>query len=868
MTVPVSVSRLAITAALIAAFVCAPDKVMAQNVAPSSVPATPPEVPGERDDEVLPEPPPQEPAAQDTDALFRQVFGRDRPAVAAGDYAVVIDTVYVGDYRIDPQTNGGSISSDFVGQVLSPITIGETREKLRSMVDDPVVSFDQLRELGLSIEFDPAQLALRISIPPGQRTVRELLLRTAGRRGASKLVQPADFSALLSVRGGVDYIFDSNTLDTGLHGFGAVIDAAINIKGFALEGQFIYDETRNRAWSRRDIRLTYDWIDELIRFEAGDLSVGRRPLQDTPRMAGLAAYREFPINPYRQIRPVSERGFELSAPARVEILVNGVPSKTLALDPGRYNLRDFPLVPSAANELELRVRYIDGRVETLYFSAFTDIDLLEPGLSDFAINVGLPYRDNDGARVYDNGNYNVLGYYRRGITPTFTAGINWEGDRYFDTIGAEATWASPFGSFLLNVATNIREPGPHTGRASLQYSWRDVDPDRGRSIDAQVILTGEDYRTLNQLFGGSLVSFSAQARAGQAFGRSLRAQIFGGYESGEEIGSRTFAGASISRQFDFGNVGLSGEYLRSANDEDAVVVRLSLSVPIGRGAVTGNYSTRDNAARLDYTRLGAIGVGSLGYAAGIERRDDFNRQFARATYLGNRFEASVDASRGQGAGGRRDLRSSLSFGTALVMADGTFAIGRPVSNSFAIVGLNSEAGDYRLAVEPRVSFGGTEKSYNAYSGLLGPAVVPTLTPYFDRSIQVEAPGAPVGTSLGGTVFSVRPGYRTGHKLVVGSGANAAAVGSLQLPDGAPLAFASGTVRRADRASDEEFPPVFTNRTGRFFVEGLEAGETYLLVFTIEGEIFEAQIVLPEEAIGIVRFNELIALANADTMTGD
>ena len=71
MTVPVSVSRLAITAALIAAFVCAPDKVMAQNVAPSSVPATPPEVPGERDDEVLPEPPPQEPAAQDTDALFR-----------------------------------------------------------------------------------------------------------------------------------------------------------------------------------------------------------------------------------------------------------------------------------------------------------------------------------------------------------------------------------------------------------------------------------------------------------------------------------------------------------------------------------------------------------------------------------------------------------------------------------------------------------------------------------------------------------------------------------------------------------------------------------------------------------------------------
>ena len=131
-----------------------------------------------------------------------------------------------------------------------------------------------------------------------------------------------------------------------------------------------------------------------------------------------------------------------------------------------------------------------------------DIELLEPGLVDFGFNAGVSYRDEDGRRVYDDGDYNVIGYVRKGLSPTLTAGLTWEGNRDFDTVGFDAVWASPIGSFAINSATNIRNPKPSSSRLALQYSWRDTDRARSRTIDAQVVMTGEDYQTLNRIFGG------------------------------------------------------------------------------------------------------------------------------------------------------------------------------------------------------------------------------------------------------------------------------------------------------------------------------------------------------------------------------
>ena len=38
----------------------------------------------------------------DPDALFRQVFGKERPTLSAGRYSVIVDQINVGEYDIVP----------------------------------------------------------------------------------------------------------------------------------------------------------------------------------------------------------------------------------------------------------------------------------------------------------------------------------------------------------------------------------------------------------------------------------------------------------------------------------------------------------------------------------------------------------------------------------------------------------------------------------------------------------------------------------------------------------------------------------------------------------------------------------------------
>ena len=796
----------------------------------------------------------------DPDVLFKELFGKDRPALVADDYAVLVDGVNVGDFAVDPSDGQmGTVEAQLVRAVLLSVAELEMAERLQPLLDQDKVTFEQLRAAGLDVEFDSYQLALRIGFPIDLRQAQQLRLRSARRRTDIQFVEQADISAYASFRAGIDLVEHSTTDPTGFSGLAGVFDIGANVGGIAAQARLRYDERRINPWSRGDVRLTYDDVDSLIRYELGDLSVGRRPFQIAPRIAGVSAFREFPIDPYRNVRPKSEQGFALEQPARVEVLLNGAPVRTYDLPAGRFNLQDFPLVPSAANDVELRITYATGEVEVIVFPAFYDIELLEPGLLDFAINLGVPFTDDNRGRVYDTGEYNVLGYARYGVSPVLTAGVNWEGNTKFNVVGGELVWASPLGSLAFNAGMNINDPGLRSGRAAVRYSWRDTDPLRGRAIDAQVFLTGADYQTLNQIFGGSLTRLSATARAGQIFGRRVRAQVFGGYEDLRGFGQNYYAGAGLSRQFFWGTVSLSADY-RWNQEGTGPGVQLSATIPLGRGIVSSSYTSERNAARIEYNRLAALGVGSFGYSGGLERRDDFDRQFARATYIGNRFEGSVDQARQAGRGGQSDIRTGVSLGSAVVMADGTFALSRPITNSFAIFEVEAGAADYQIAIEPRTGFGSSETRYTAFSGTLGPAVLPNLPPYFERTIEVAAPDAPVGTSLGGQVFSLKPGYRSGYRLKVGSAQNVSILATLLDPAGNPLSLAAGEARRVGADASEAAIPVFTNGSGRFFLEGVTAGSAYKVSLAIDGTDLAATISVPDEVVGLYRLETPVSLA--------
>ena len=802
------------------------------------------------------------------DEIYRDVFGRDRPAPAADIYPVLIDGINVGQTNIRPDSpdRDGSVDPEFVSNLLAPLTIEDTRIALEKLGQRTQVTFSELTEVGLEVEFDANNLALIIDIPLEARGIRNLNLRALGRRGDIEFVQQADVSAYLSGRAGIAFVEDSARLDEGFDRLVADFDLALNVKGVVLEADIRYDERRDRRWSRGDVRLTYDLVDSLIRTEAGDLSIGRRPYQAAPRIAGFAAYRNFGIDPYRNVRPVPDQLFELNEPSRVEVLINGIASRTFDLPSGRFSLRDFPLVPSAANNIELRITSASGRVSIVSFPAFYDLDLLQQGLLDFAANVGFPYRDENGYRRYDTSDHNIIGYARYGFTNTLTGGLSWQSNSDYYQLGADAVWASPVGTFGVNAATDISNPGLDSSQLTLQYRWRDSDRTRNRSIDGLINLTGRDYRTLDQLFSGNFIAKQARFRAGQNVGPNASAQLFGGYESLRDgLGESWFVGANYTRQFRFGSVSAGLEY-RDTNDRKGVVLQAALSIPFGQGSLNGSLTSEDNAARLEYNRFAPVGVGAFGFRASAERREGSDRQLMQATYVGNRFEASV-AQRADNYfsnSDRRDLRTEMTFGTALVMADGQFGVSRPVRNAFAIIAPRAGADQYQIAVEPRTGFGSNQTQYSAYSGTFGPAVVPQLPAYLNRSLQVDAPDAPSGISIGGQVFSIRPGYRSGYLLPVGDERNVTIVGNIVGSDGVPIAYAVGTSEPVVPSKESEPTQIFTNSTGRFLIEGAEAGKRYRITLDVEGQIHNLDIDVPAEFSGIFKLEQPLALNRKGT----
>lgn len=828
------------------------------------------------DPKEAPTPPPLAPekpvfdAESSADDIFKTVFGNARPIVSPGDYAVQIENIYIGDFPIRPAAGGtGSVSARFVEITLAPILTADLEARAIALAKGrDFVTFEELRELGLDVSFEDTQLLLKIGIPGNLRDVSDLYIRSARKNGEVERVPQSPVSAYLSARLGVTYVEDSpGGVDEGLYRTAADIDFAANFLGLVAEAQFRYDDRSTRTFRRGDVRLSYDDRNTLIRYELGDLTVGKRPFQLAPRIAGVSAYRQYSINPYLNIRPVSEQAFELERPARVEVLVNGVPSRTYNLNSGRYRLRDFPLVSSAANDIELVITYDSGQTERLSFPAFFDIDLLNPGLFDFAVNAGVPFRERDGLRVYDTHNYNLSAYGRYGVSPSLTVGANFEGDRYFSNVGAEILWATGLGTFAVNATTDARNIGLGASRMSIQYRWRDADPSRERMVDGVLIMSGKDYRSLNSILGGELLSTQARVRVSQKVSDRGRAQVYGSYERYRGVGEGYSVGAAYTHQMRFGSVAASVEY-RNTPDDRGIGVNLGITIPFGRSSVTATFDSKDNSARAFYANNGSNGIGSISTSAGIERRDGSDRQSGRISYIGNRFEASFEqiARDYFSDRGTRDLRSEFTVGSAIVMADGHFGLSRPVTNSFAIFDADKAAGGHQLKIEPRSGFGSAETTYSAESGALGPSVLSTLTPYFNRAIQVDSPDAPAGSSLGGQVFVLNPGYRSGTYVKIGSNRNVSIVGNLADRDGDPLGYASGEAflvggdddGKAAKAKPSTYVspdapiPLFSNASGRFFIEGVQAGKSYRIELDIDGKSVLRTIDVPKDADGMFR----------------
>src|SRR3546814_12741749 len=98
----------------------------------------------------------------------------------------------------------------------------------------------------------------------------------------------------------------------------------------------------------------------------------RRPPRST-RTDTLFPYTTlFRSQPYQSVRPTGRQSFFLRRPSTVEVMVNGQLMRRVRLDPGPYDLSDFP-TGYGANDVRLNIVDDTGKAEKLRFKDWKSV---------------------------------------------------------------------------------------------------------------------------------------------------------------------------------------------------------------------------------------------------------------------------------------------------------------------------------------------------------------------------------------------------------------------------------------------------------------------------------------------------------------
>ncbi len=749
-----------------------------------------------------------------------------------------------------------------LSSALAPIAI----KALDKSSDRDTLTTADFEKAGLTLTFDMGTLECVLTVPKALLKVRDLSL--ASSRTSKKYYEPSTLNGFANVSA-------STTQNQAKGDFAETqtntryrLDAVLNYRSMTLEleSQYKDDSNQEARYVREGSRLNIDFPSQGSRLVLGDMYNSGRILQDAVNVVGIGITRDFTLIPTRNARPAATQSFTLQRTSTVDVVLDGIIVQRLTLAAGNYNLNDIPLA-QGNNDIELIITDSSGREETIQFSVATGYDLLATGEWEYSLLAGVPSTSNYEGLEYDHDQAVIHGYLDVGLAPWLTLGIN--GQRLEDDhlgnvtqVGTSALVASSIGitELLLSYSDHtLYEDGIGARLAfdAILDQFENVRPQFNFIYD----YLSENYAGVGDIDTqqDSLNSTEHSLSTFLSFNLSpdYRLSLSGTYHLGHDSADDFW---SISPS-------LSGSWLgtpttwsvrlgyRDERDQsNDVTASVTISIPLSRATrLVTRYDSSNDRFLADLSYRNAIGnTGGVSAFASVEtERDTDVSADIGVNYTANRMQIIADHTTRYDdiSGSNRNHNTRLQVESAIAFSGNAVAVGRPVGDSFAIISAHDSLKENNIAIDPLRN----SEYARVHSDNMGNILVPDLVDYSEQLISFDVENLPPGYDLGEGVFAVKPGYKQGYQLQVGTDAALTVLGSLiDKRTQQPIPLMSGVAHPIDNPDiTHEF---FTNRAGMFAITGVQA-KTYKLILNTPDQD-EITIKLDDYEGVLIRLGEL------------
>lgn len=686
---------------------------------------------------------------------------------------------------------------------------------------------------GIALDYDPEQLAVLVLRIDPTRRVPESLFRGGTPDPAER--GPEDFSAYLNTSMALQRRESTGDIDKP----SIFLNGAMRYRGLVFEADVQGRDDRftdTYEVDRRYARFVYDQPEQYRRWVLGDLSPETRGRQGFVELGGLGVARQKRrFESFRNNVLTGARQIVLQENSVVRVLRNGVFVREFRLDPGQYDVSNLPLT-TGSNDIQLEIEGQSGRRESVAYNAYLDSIDLEPGDYEYAAYVGVVSNRGFGSPDYSDGDVAFSGYYRKAFLDRPSIGVGLQASRDVQTLTGQT-------QYILGAGSRLRLDGALSNSRFVDQGYAfavsyDYILDYGGTADVWTVVadyTSENFAELGNPLGQNPTAWTFSGAYSRRFSPDWTVALSGSYRQSRDNlfgDSYSLSATSTYRFSREWNVQIGAEYLDLGipnnspfggfGGEGFGVTAALVWTPRYDRRAEARYSSARDSGSIRFQQAPENRVDSFGYSLAATHDDGAKTVSGQVDYISNRFDASLShLAFGESFSNiTQEQVTSLRVGTSFATTGGKVAMGRTIFDSFAIVHPHETLDGGVIAGETLE--GGR---FTSRSGAFGPALDNTLTSYVNQSVRYDAIAAPLGYDIGEGIVRVRPAYRSGYAIEVGSSKFVSALGRLVGNQDKPVALVSGRVIALDDPTAE--PELFfTNSVGRFAVQKLEPGKRY------------------------------------------